>query len=1303
MIEEMYQVGALIVWTYNKRVNTNANSNKVHHFKLPLEELLHLLCMVPAIVFTQNLVLTGTFVWRWIMTTSPELQEALIRQMRPAWSFVIEQRKGIFANKHVPSNEIAAHDIWISWLLNSMENIIESSPESVENMSVIMIDGLAAISHNTQHIHRQEEQKQHNQQSQQNSPNRNKTRPKPPPQKAPTAKSRFSKQTHRKGSRLPPENKRNTTVAIQQNNQHQQKKPKQSQTELNDGKDHKFDTYIATFGATLRFYTAVARVLNALRSASVPLLSKTIATMLRGRLYQGILQLFECKIVWRYPSSWKHVSSNAKAVVELFQFFMTEHRHIIKRHYATTKNKGKHAQQISSSSNLKSSDKYVPQPPSINIDNHRSKSKTRQYTTSRGNNNTNNISSIASSPNSDHNVARPSLTTTMPYLNQTTDLQQQTVPLHRHSHTTLYRHKKTHSFHHSVRPARGMTLRPRTFTTAKTQRSPSIRRNSFGHSKNHSFDLDDLLLDKDEINATHGAQVSPYARHGSIRSLNSGVGSGLLYQDTMITQPGQEQMVGSPIPITSQPVTPYYGGHPGHKQSFGNNSYLFKLDSDDVYYWEGNNAFIQDSMTNWLHDNRGWCQMVCCVLLADELERLCAWYNTRDNDNVTSNNHATSGGGDISGLDDDILNRVESGSAKGIDDRISKFPYQEVLIEYINKIGDQQWSVLVDTSWSFSALLAVRFYQRFKYKDFSLQIAINNAGNSANAPRKTIARTLKQHIHQQPKSIQNIPDAVHLLITDSTVKKDGIELEELCQFTCAPLYKCLPLLKEKNLTHSIVNQYLFRSLRYESQINMNGVIFIIPQLLQALRFDPSGILKEFLLDCAANDLTMAHQLVWLCDCESYEGEDMHSIQNKTANGDDDDEEDFCKEMERLSADIRHSFKNKSEQTERFYSYEFEFFDRINSASVDIEAHKYNKKEKKRLIRAALIEIRDSIDKYKTHNNKLYMPTNPTWEIVDVLPDSVIALQSAAKVPFLVDFQVRKYKDDVGHMIQNNSFPEKKPKIEIQKCIFKTHDDCGQDALALQIIEYFRHIFKEAGLPLLLFPYRVIATRSGRDKVVGGMIECVRNARSRSDLGAENNYRLRRYFIETYGAVESKSFRKAQRNFILSLAGYAVVCYLLQIKDRHNANIMINNEGHLIHIDFGFLFDISPGKNIGFETAGFKINDEMVELIGDDGSHTTPLFLWFVELCIRGYLVCREHMDEIISIIDLSSNSNLPCFLPQTMTNLRNRFVPERSTTQAAQHMKERVIHACSTWTTNAYDEFQKRSQGIWKAPAKDEY
>jgi phosphatidylinositol kinase/protein kinase (PI-3 family) len=70
-----------------------------------------------------------------------------------------------------------------------------------------------------------------------------------------------------------------------------------------------------------------------------------------------------------------------------------------------------------------------------------------------------------------------------------------------------------------------------------------------------------------------------------------------------------------------------------------------------------------------------------------------------------------------------------------------------------------------------------------------------------------------------------------------------------------------------------------------------------------------------------------------------------------------------------------------------------------------------------------------------------------------------------------------------------------------------------------------------------------------------------------------------------------------KNFVKSLAGYSLVCYFLQIKDRHNANILIDSEGHLIHIDFGFLLSNAPGKGIKFESAPFKLTSEFVETMG----------------------------------------------------------------------------------------------------------
>lgn len=57
---------------------------------------------------------------------------------------------------------------------------------------------------------------------------------------------------------------------------------------------------------------------------------------------------------------------------------------------------------------------------------------------------------------------------------------------------------------------------------------------------------------------------------------------------------------------------------------------------------------------------------------------------------------------------------------------------------------------------------------------------------------------------------------------------------------------------------------------------------------------------------------------------------------------------------------------------------------------------------------------------------------------------------------------------------------------------------------------------------------------------------------------------------------------AKTNFLKSLAGYSLVTYFLQVKDRHNGNIMLHRDGSILHIDFGFFLSNAPGKGVELE-------------------------------------------------------------------------------------------------------------------------
>ena len=67
-------------------------------------------------------------------------------------------------------------------------------------------------------------------------------------------------------------------------------------------------------------------------------------------------------------------------------------------------------------------------------------------------------------------------------------------------------------------------------------------------------------------------------------------------------------------------------------------------------------------------------------------------------------------------------------------------------------------------------------------------------------------------------------------------------------------------------------------------------------------------------------------------------------------------------------------------------------------------------------------------------------------------------------------------------------------------------------------------------------------------------------------------------------------------FAESYSGFCLIQYMLDIKDRNNANIMIKDDGSIFHIDLTFIFCSGPG-GMSFESAPFKLTKEYLTVLG----------------------------------------------------------------------------------------------------------
>ena len=293
---------------------------------------------------------------------------------------------------------------------------------------------------------------------------------------------------------------------------------------------------------------------------------------------------------------------------------------------------------------------------------------------------------------------------------------------------------------------------------------------------------------------------------------------------------------------------------------------------------------------------------------------------------------------------------------------------------------------------------------------------------------------------------------------------------------------------------------------------------------------------------------------------------------------------------------------------------------------------------------------------------------------------------------VIEFDTEKFnpfgeaKEKVFEKIYQTSSFKRFRTYRVKCFIAKANDDLIQEMFALQLIKKFEEIFQK--IKIFVKSYEVIITSES-----SGLIEFLNNSNSIDGIlksipqGWDLNKFYRTFFI-------GKQFNRAQTAFAESLAGFCLLSYYLDIKDRHNGNIMIDNKGHIMHIDFGFLLGTSP-KNLGFERAQFKLVKSYVDILdGLDGK----MFKYFKTLMVKGLIEAKKYYEIICTMIKVMSHTNLACFAGQNINSildgLHKKFLFGYTTQQVEKYVDEMIYNNYENFWTKKYDQFQYWTNGI---------
>jgi phosphatidylinositol 3-kinase len=272
----------------------------------------------------------------------------------------------------------------------------------------------------------------------------------------------------------------------------------------------------------------------------------------------------------------------------------------------------------------------------------------------------------------------------------------------------------------------------------------------------------------------------------------------------------------------------------------------------------------------------------------------------------------------------------------------------------------------------------------------------------------------------------------------------------------------------------------------------------------------------------------------------------------------------------------------------------------------------------------------------------------------------------------------KYSFNVTEDTKQFNHNEDKDHIGI---MFKYGDDLRQDQLILQMINYMDSLLKNIHLDYEFTIYKTLATSKS-----DGFVEFVPNSTTIYEIIKKKT--MREYY-EELSHHDEKELNKKLESYINSCAGYCVVTYLLGIGDRHLENLMIDKNGRLFHIDFGYIL----GKDPKPMPPPIKLCKEMVQCMGGKDSKN---FADFQQKCVNAYWVLRENARVIVNMFYLMIDSGIPELNNiDNLKKLHEKFVPQKNKQEAAVFMLDNLKESVDALMPVVMETFHAWAQ-YWK-------